>query len=314
MQVLVGSPELLGNAESNPKDILFAEIRRSQPSLAQLGIGFSVSRQMGRMKGGRAKKPPYFACCYNFGNLGNVNIVAFFYPLIADWDLMEKKSDEYRQRVRSAIREEMIHSVQVITVKSRYERSAELLRRFRDAETYYEYLLGKIIEELATNKEGQELVLTAAKLYYEDWTITSMEKLRAMDKKLHGMDGYLVSELIRQLVQIRIGELTSEEAKGTAWDKNRIFYVGRFGTTENLLKAMAGTLRQAVPKLVNLSPTLAESLTEIERTIQKIQLAQSNLLGLSTLKDDLGHRERVRKVSYRSGNDLGEASRFASVG
>jgi hypothetical protein len=130
---------------------------------------------------------------------------------------------------------------------------------------------------LATNKEGQELVLTAAKLYYEDWTITSMEKLRAMDKKLHGMDGYLVSELIRQLVQIRIGELTSEEAKGTAWDKNRIFYVGRFGTTENLLKSMAGTLRQAVPKLVNLSPTLAEALTEIERTIQKIQLAQFDL-------------------------------------
>jgi hypothetical protein len=129
--------------------------------------------------------------------------VAFFNPLIADWDLMEKKSDEYRQRVRSDY-----------------------------------YLNGE---------------------------------LRAMDKKLHGMDGYLVSELIRQLVQIRIGELTSEEAKGTAWDKNRIFYVGRFGTTENLLKAMAGTLRQAVPKLVNLSPTLAEALTEIERTIQKIQ-------------------------------------------
>jgi hypothetical protein len=104
-----------------------------------------------------------------------------------------------------------------------------------------------------------------------------MEKLRAMDNKLHGMDGYLVSELIRQLVQIRIGELTSEEAKGTAWDKNRIFYVGRFGTTENLLKSMAGTLRQAVPKLVNLSPTLAEALTEIERTIQKIQChLQSN--------------------------------------
>jgi hypothetical protein len=277
MQILVGSPELLRNAESNPKDILFAEIRRSQPSLAQLGIGFSVSRQAARMKGGRAKKPPYFACCYNFGNLGNVNIVAFFYPLIADWDLMEKKCDEYRQRVRSAIREEMIHSVQVITVKSRYERSAELLRRFRDAETYYEYLLDKIIEELATNKEGQELMLAAAKLYYEDWTITSMEKLRAMDKKLHGMDGYVVSELIRQLVQIRIGELTSEEAKGTAWDKNRIFYVGRFGTTENLLKSMAGTLRQAVPKLVNLSQTLAEALTEIERTIQKIQChLQSN--------------------------------------
>ena len=119
------------------------------------------------------------------------------------------------------------------------------------------------------NKDGQGLVLTAAKLYYEDWTITSMEQLRAMDKKLHGRAGYLISELIRQLVQIRIGELTSEEAKGTAWDKNRIFYVGRFGTTENLLKSMTGTLRQAVPKLVNLSPTLAEALMEIEKTIQK---------------------------------------------
>ena len=314
MPVLLGLPELLRNTESEPKDILFDEIRRSKPSLDALGIGFSVSRLTVRMRGGRPKKPPYFACCYNVGNLGDVNIVAFFYPLVADWDLMEKKSDGYRQRVRSGIREEMIHSVQVITVKNRYERSTELLNRFRDAETYYEYLLDKIIEELARNNDGQELVLTAAKLYYEDWTITSMEKLREMDKKLHGRDGYLISELIRQLVQIRIGELTSEEAKGTAWDKNRIFYVGRFGTTENLLKAMAGTLRQAVPKLVNLSPTLAESLTEIERTIQKIQLAQSNLLGLSTLKDDLGHRERVRKVSYRSGNDLGEASRFASVG
>jgi hypothetical protein len=254
-----------------------------------------VSRLTVRMKGGRPKKPPYFACCYNCGNLGDVNIVAFFYPLIADWDVMEKKRDEYRRRVRSGIREEMIHSVQVITVKNRYERSTELTSRFRDAETYYEYLLGKIVEELATNKEGQELVLTAAKLYYEDWTIASMEKLREMDQRLHGRDGYLISELIRQLVQIRIGELTSEEAKGTAWDKNRIFYVGKFGTTENLLKAMAGTLRRAVPKLVNLSPTLAESLVEIERTIQKIQLTQSNLLGLPTLKD------------------VGEASPFASA-
>jgi hypothetical protein len=34
---------------------------------------------------------------------------------------------------------------------------------------------------------------------------------------------------------------------------------------------MAGTLRQAVPKLISLSPTLAEALIEIERTIQKIQ-------------------------------------------
>jgi len=275
MPTILGSPELLRNTESDPKDILFDEIRRSKPSLTALGIRFSVSHLTVRMNGGRPKKPPYFAFCYNLGNLGNGNIVAFYHPLIADWYLMGMKSDEYRQRIRSAIREEMIHSVQVITVKNRYEGSTELLNRFKDAETYYEYLLGKIIEELATSTEGQDLVLTAAKLYYEDWSITSMEKLREMDKKLHGRDGYLVSELIRQLVQIRIGELTSEEAKGAAWDKNRIFYVGRFGTTENLLKAMAGTLRQAVSKLMNLSPTLAEALMEIERTIQKIQLTRA---------------------------------------
>jgi hypothetical protein len=70
MQALLGSPELLRNAELNPKDILFAEIRRSQPSLSALGIGFSVSRQTGRMKGGRAKKRPLFRLLLQFRGFG----------------------------------------------------------------------------------------------------------------------------------------------------------------------------------------------------------------------------------------------------
>jgi hypothetical protein len=97
-----------------------------------------------------------------------------------------------------------------------------------------------------------------------------MQKLRETDKKLHGRDGYLVSELIRQLVQIRFGELTSEEAKGKIWDQKRLFNTEKFGTTENLLRFMAGTLRQGVSKLISLSPTLTEALLEIEGTIQKI--------------------------------------------
>ena len=101
-----------------------------------------------------------------------------------------------------------------------------------------------------------------------------MQKLRETDKRLHGRDGYLVSELIRQLVQIRFGELTSEEAKGKSWDKERLFNTAKYGTTENLLRSMAGTLREAVPKLIQLSPTLAEALAEIERTIQKISQIQ----------------------------------------
>jgi hypothetical protein len=183
---------------------------------------------------------------------------------------MEADAEQYRKRIRSALREEMIHAVQVLTVKKRYERSAELRSGFDDAEIYYDYLRGRIIEELARTKEGEKAVLTAAKLYYEDWTINSMEKVRQIDQKCHGRDGYLVSELIRQVAQIRFGEPISEEAKGKAWDKHRIFFVGEYGTTENLMKSMAATLRHAVPQLVSLSPTLTESLTEIEGTIQAI--------------------------------------------
>jgi hypothetical protein len=264
-------PQTIATGDFAPKRILASEITRAKPSLRTLGIGFSVSHAKTRVRGGRPKKPPYFACCYNVEDLGDVNIVAFYHPLLADWDLMEKDAEAYRMRVRSAIREEMIHSIQIITVKSRYEGSIELKRQFKTAESYYEHLLGKIIEELATSREGQEVIFTAAQLYYEDWSITSMQKLREIDKRLHGRNGYLVSELIRQVVQIRFGELTSEEAKGKAWDRKRLFNVSKFGTTENLLRFMAGTLRQAVPKLIQLSPTLAEALVEIERTIQKIQ-------------------------------------------
>ena len=271
MPDLIELQQTFATADFAAKRILASEITRAKPSLRALGIGFSVSHAKTRVRGGRPKKPPYFACCYNVENLGNVNIVAFYHPLVADWDLMEKDTEAYRRRVRSAIREEMIHSIQIITVKSRYDGSIEFRRQFKTAENYYKHLLGKIIEELAMSREGQEVVFTAAQLYYEDWSITSMQKLREIDKRLHGRDGYLISELIRQVVQIRFGELTSEEAKGKAWDRRRLFNVSKFGTTENLLRFMAGTLRQAVPKLIELSPTLAEALVEIERTIQKIQ-------------------------------------------
>ncbi len=281
--------QAFATVEFPPKKILSSEIIRAKPSLKALAIGFSVSQAKMRIRRGKPKKPPYFACCYNVGDLGDVNIVAFYHPLVADWDLMERDAEAYRMRIRSAIREEMIHSTQVITVKRRYEESIELMRQFKTAESYYQHLLGKIIEELATSKEGQEVVCTAAQLYYEDWSITSMQKLREIDKRLHGRDGYLVSELIRQVVQIRFGELTSEEAKGKAWDRQRLFNTSKFGTTENLLRFMAGTLRQAVPKLISLSPTLAEALLEIERTIQKIQQIRGDSESEPRRLAQLGH-------------------------
>jgi hypothetical protein len=257
-------------AMGSPAHILFEEFRHLKSSLEALGIGFSVSRAKGSNRGGKKRKVPYFACCYDAGSLAQVNVVAFYHPLIADWELMEADSGRYRQRVHSALREEMIHAIQVLTAKKRYERSSELSSRFLDAETYYDHLLGRIIAELAKNKVGEKAILTAAKLYYEDWTINSIEKLKQADRKYHGRDGYLICELIRQVTQIRFGELMSEEAKGKAWDKQRIFFVGEYGTTENLMMAMAATLRQAVPQLIDLSPTLTEALTEIEATIQTI--------------------------------------------
>jgi hypothetical protein len=250
--------------------ILFEELRRLKPALDTLKIGFSVSRAKENRKRGQQRKVPYFACCYDVGSLANVNVVAFYYPLIADWDLMEGDPDRYRQRVRSGMREEMIHAIQVLTIKKRYERSSELSSHFPDAETYYDHLLGRIISELATNEVGEKAILTAAKLYYEDWTINSIEKLKQADRKYHGREGYLICELIRQVTQIRFGELMSEEAKGKAWDKHGIFFVGEYGTTENLMMAMAATLRQSVPQLIDLSPTLTAALTEIEATIQTI--------------------------------------------
>lgn len=257
-------------ATCSPTHILLEEFRYLKPSLDALNIGFSVSRAKGSSRRGRTRKPPYFACCYDVGSLAHLNVVGFYYPLIADWDLMEADPDRYRQRIQSAVREEMIHAVQVLTVKKGYERSSALSSRFADAETYYDHLLGRIISELSRNKVGEKAILTAAKLYYEDWTINSIEKLRQADQKHHGRDGYLVCELVRQVTQIRLGELMSEEAKGKAWDKHRIFFVGEYGTTENLMKAMAATLRQAVPQLIDLSPTLTEALTEVEATIQTI--------------------------------------------
>jgi len=258
------------NADLSPREILFQETRGFKLSLEPLDVGLSVSRAKVRLKGNEPRKPPYFACCYDVGTLQNVNIVAFIYPLLADWEVMERQPENYRLRIRAAFREEMIHAVQVIAARNRFDHTPELPDRFADTEAYYESLLGRIIDELAVSEEGHEAVLTAARLYYEDWTITNMEDLRQVDRNRHGRDGYMVSELIRQLIQIKFGELLSEEAKGKAWDKNRLFSLGEFGTTENLLNSMAGTLRTAVPKLVSLSPTLAEALEEIEGMIRRM--------------------------------------------
>ena len=60
-------------ADVEPEKILSSEIIHAKPSLKALGIGFSVSYAKKRIKAGKPKKLPYFACRFNVGNLGNVN-------------------------------------------------------------------------------------------------------------------------------------------------------------------------------------------------------------------------------------------------
>ncbi|MEA3147429.1 MAG: hypothetical protein QOI53_2991, partial [Verrucomicrobiota bacterium] len=77
MPDLIELPETFATTDYVPRTILSGEIARARPSMRVLQIGFSVSHASRRIRAGRPKKPPYFACCYNVGNLGDVNIVAF---------------------------------------------------------------------------------------------------------------------------------------------------------------------------------------------------------------------------------------------
>jgi hypothetical protein len=65
------------------------------------------------------------------------------------------------------------------------------------------------------------------------------------------------------------------------------------------LSGLAGTLREAVPKLVNLSPTLAEALTEIERTIHKIQCHLQSNRGPARMQKAFPIRQDATEVQCR---------------
>jgi hypothetical protein len=189
--------EPASTGQSVPSRILGEELERARASLLTLKIGFSISYAELQQKGATTKKPPYLSCRYNSGDLGNVNIIAYYHPLLGDWELMENDTPRYQQRLRSAIREEMIHALQITTARKKYHQCLWRNRHDRTAESYYAHLLGAIIDELATTTEGKQAVLIAAQLYYEDWSITSMEQLKETDRRLHGRDGYLAIELIR---------------------------------------------------------------------------------------------------------------------
>jgi hypothetical protein len=143
---------------------------------------------------------------------------------------MEKDAEGYRMRIRSAIREEMIHSIQVITVKSRYDGSIDLTRQFKTAESYYEHLLGKIIEELATSREGQEVVCTAAQSIMR---IGASPRCKSLEKPIKSftveMDTSLVS-LSGSLCRSGLVNLPAKRLKAKSGIKSD------FSTPKNLVR------------------------------------------------------------------------------
>jgi len=154
MQYLFTSPTLDTHLQAIPGTILYEEISRVMSSLDTLGIQFSVSYITNRLRDGKPRKPPYLSCRYNVGDLEGVNIVAFYHLLISDWELMERRATWYRVRIRSVIRKEVIHAIQLKTVKARYDQSIEIQNNHLTAEAYYESLLDKIVQELIVTSDG----------------------------------------------------------------------------------------------------------------------------------------------------------------
>jgi hypothetical protein len=80
-----------------PKKILLSEIIRAKPSLRALGIGFSLSHATKRIRAGKAKKAPYFACCYNVGETWGTSISLPFtirsLPIGSSWKGMLRRTE-----------------------------------------------------------------------------------------------------------------------------------------------------------------------------------------------------------------------------
>ena len=81
MPDLIELHQPFATADFAPKSILSGEFAHAKPSLRTLGIRFRSLREE-TDKSRETEEAPYFACCYNVGNLGDVNVVAFYHPPI----------------------------------------------------------------------------------------------------------------------------------------------------------------------------------------------------------------------------------------
>lgn len=203
---------------------------------------------------------PYLSTFYNAGSLEDINVIAYTPELHTDSQHLTE--EEYKIRLITGFKEEIIHCIQLVSAKLRFSRlNANQKAMWGTACAYYNRLQQELFNELAATEHGSKLLIAAGKLYYANPLINTIEQLRANDISEHSRVGYITVELIRQIVQIRLGEVTSEEGRKKTWDKNNLFAVGAS------LEELAATIKEYAPNPSKVSNLLAEIIGTVEELL-----------------------------------------------
>lgn len=244
--------------------ILTTEFREARHTLLQFGI--ECKKVTSPAIHGETR--PYFATLFNSRDLDGIEVLCYETEVLED--RKDLKPTDFKTRVRAGFREEIIHALQILSTKERFNRLANPEKtQERSAGDYYKKIQRDLFNELASTPEGQSLLVDSGRLYYADPTIQTVEDLREYDITYHRREGYITVELTRQLVEIRLGVQTSEENRGKSWDKGDRFKEHAFS-----LESLAQTIKTHAPNPRALSPLMGEVIEEIE-TLQ-------NALGLAS--------------------------------
>jgi hypothetical protein len=79
---------------------------------------------------------------------------------------------------------------------------------------------------------------------------------------------YTTVELMRQIIQVRLGEITSEEARGAAWDQHGYW---RMDEHKSQISEMYHILKTAAPSPEHISPLLAEIVHDTHSLLASLQ-------------------------------------------
>jgi hypothetical protein len=234
-------------------DLIERELTEAETTLAPFQIPL-------RRDDSRKPNNPYLATTYNADDLECIGVTAYEKELLKDKDHLNPQ--EFKQRVRSGLKEEVIHALQILSTKERFKKLPQSTQeKEKTPGDFYRKVQKELFEELSSTKEGRNLLIASGKLYYANPKISSIEDLKNADITHHKREGYITVELTRQIIQIRLGEVTSEESLKKAWDKAKSF---GYGAHKKQLEALAQTIRKHASEPSKISPLMGEIVKDIE--------------------------------------------------